>query len=216
MKDYDDPEPEEREEVNEAFELTKAVLLFFVSKRAFQGYILILVGYFSWKYTDFLKDPDECYKAHPTFTANLSIKNPNFRWEEFRGLELRGLVKTIAGDGKKEIVRSYDLITGKPAEKPTNFLISGFHNSYKTKVKGCVERVTLFAKIKTLSRAKAILNDSELTRKLQKKFLSTEKEKENPRKIRSRKCTVELTIDPIDPMAQNTQVPTGNIKMDCS
>ncbi len=216
MKDYDDPEPEEREEVNEALELIKAFLLFFISKRAFQGYTLILVGYFSWKYTDFLKDPDECYKAQPTFTTNLSIKNPNFRWEEFKGLELRGLVKTIAGDGKKEIVRSYDLITGKPAEKPTNFLINGFHNSYKTKVKGCVESVTLFAKIKTLSKAKAILNDSERTRRLRKKFLSTEQEKESPRKIRSRRCAVELTIDPIDPMAQTSQVPIGNIKMDCS
>ena len=213
MKDYDDPE---QEEINEALELAKPVLGFFVSKRAFQGYILILVGYFSWKYTDFLKDSDECYKAHPTFTANLSIKNPNFCWEEFRGLELRGLVKTIAGDGKKEIVRSYDLITGKPADKPTNFLINGFHNSYKTKVKGCIESATLFAKIKTLSRAKAILNDSERTRKLQKIFLSTEKEKENPRKIRSRKYTVELIIDPIDPMAQTSQVSLSNIKMDCS
>lgn len=216
MKDYDDPEPEEGEEVNETLELAKTVFWFLFSKRAFQGYILILVGYFSWKYTDFLKAPDECYKASPTFTANLSIKNPNMRWEEFRGLQLRGTVKTLAGDGKKEIVRFYDMITGKPAEKPTNFLINGFHNSYKTKVKGCVESVTLLAKIKTLSGAKAVLNDKRNTLKLTKKFLNTKKEKTSPRRIRSRKCTVELTVDPIDPMAQTTQVPTGNIKMDCS
>ena len=49
MKDYDDPEPEEEEEVNEALELVKTVLGFFFSKKAFQGYTLILVGYFSWK-----------------------------------------------------------------------------------------------------------------------------------------------------------------------
>jgi hypothetical protein len=77
MKDFDDPEPEEREEVNEALELAKTVLMFFIGKRALQTYTLILVGYFSWKYTDFLKDPDECYKANPTFTTDLSINNPN-------------------------------------------------------------------------------------------------------------------------------------------
>ncbi|MFT4577420.1 MAG: hypothetical protein ACI9UO_000233 [Nitrospinales bacterium] len=77
MKDFDDPEPEEEEEVNEALELAKSVLSFFFSKRALQGYTLILVAYFSWKYTDFFKDPDACYKAHPTFTTTLSINNPN-------------------------------------------------------------------------------------------------------------------------------------------
>jgi hypothetical protein len=216
MKDYDDPEPEEEEEeVNEALELAKTVLGFFFSKRAFQGYTLILVGYFSWRYTDFLKDPDECYKARPTFTTTLSIKNPNIRWEEFKGLEMRGLVKTVAGDGKKEIVRSYDILRGKPAEATRKYLLKGFHNSYETKVKGCVESVTVLAKIQTLSGSKAVLNESRKEVRLKKKFLSSEQEKANPRKTRSKKCAVELTIDTIDPMAQTAQVPTGNIKMDC-
>jgi hypothetical protein len=216
MKDYDDdPEPEEKEEVNEALELAKLVLGFFISKRAFQSYILILVGYFSWKYTDFLKDPDECYKARPTFTTTLSIKNPNIRWEEFKGLEMRGLVKTIAGDGKKEIVRTYDILRGKPAEGTRKYLLKGFHNSYETKVKGCVESVTVLAKIQTLSGSKAVLNESRKEVRLNKKFLSSEQEKANPRKTRSKKCAVELTINSIDPMAQTAQVPTGNIKMDC-
>jgi hypothetical protein len=216
MKDFDDPETEEKEEVNQALELAKTVLGFLFGKRALQGYALILVGYFSWKYTDFFKEPDECYKACPTFTTNLSIKNPNMRWEEFKGLEMRGLVKTIAEDGKKEIVRSYDILTGKPAEGTRKYLLKGFHNSYKTKVKGCVENVTLLAKIQTLSGSKAVLNESRKEVRLKKKFLSSEKEKNNPRKTKSKKCTVELTIDPIDPMAQTAQVPTGNIKMDCS
>ena len=216
MKDYDDPEPEEEEEVNEALELVKTVLGFFFSKKAFQGYTLILVGYFSWKYTDFLKDPDECYKARPTLTTTLSINNPNMRWEEFKGVEMRGLVKTIAGDGKKEIVRTYDILTGKPAKATRKYLLKGFLNSYKTKVKGCVESVTLLAKIQTLSGAKAVLNESRKEVRLKEKFLSSEKEKANPRKTRSKKCTVELTIDPIDHMAQTAQVPTGNIKMNCS
>jgi hypothetical protein len=216
MKDYDDPEPEEEEEVNEALELAKTVLGFFFSKRAFQGYILILVGYFSWKYTDFLKDPDECYKAHPTFTTTLSIKNPNMRWEEFKGVEMRGLVKTLAGDGKKEIVRTYDILTGKPAEGTRKFLLKGFINSYDTKVKGCIESVTVLAKIRTLSGSKAVLNESRKEVRLKKKFLSSDKEKANPKKVRSKKCNLELTIDPIDSMAQTAQVPTGNIKMDCN
>ena len=216
MKDYDDPEPEEQEEVNEELELAKTVIGFFFSKRAFQGYILILVGYFSWKYTDFLKDPDECYKARPTFTTTLSINNPNMRWEEFQGLEMRGLLKTIAGDGKKEIVRSYDILTGKPAEGTRKYLLKGFINSYDTKVKGCIESVTVLAKIQTLSGSKAVLNESRKEVRLKKKFLSSEQEKANPRKTRSKKCTVELTIDTIDPMAQTAQVPTGIIKMNCS
>lgn len=215
MKDFDDPEPEEKEEVNEALELAKTVLGFLFSKRALQGYTLVLVAYFSWKYTDFLKLPDECYKAQPNFTTTLSIKNPNMRWEEFQGLEMRGMVKTFASDGKKEVIRSYDMIKGKPAEESQYFLLNGFVNSYDTKVKGCVESVTLIARIKTLSGARATLNDGKRTIKLTKKFISTQKEKESPRKTRSKKCTVELTINPIDPMVQTAQVPTGNIKMSC-
>ncbi len=216
MKDYDDPEPEEKEEVNETLELAKSVLNFFFSKKVLQGYALILVAYFSWKYTDILKVPDECYKAKPKFNMTISINNPNIRWEEFKGLEIRGIVKTTAGDGKKEIVRSYDLLTGKPTEKAAKYLLNGFVNSYDTKMKGCVKSVTLLAKIKTLSGSKALLNDSTREVRLKEKFLSTQEEKENPRKTRSKKCTVELTVNPIDPMAQTSQVPTGNIKMNCS
>jgi hypothetical protein len=198
-----------------AFEKFKFLLKLLFSKKFLQGSILLFVAFFSWKYTDFFKVPDECYKAHPTFTTALSIKNPNMRWEEFKGLEMRGMVKTIAEDGKKEIVRSYDLLTGKSSETARKYLLKGFINSYDTKVKGCVESVTLFAKIQTLSGAKALLNDSKREVKLEKKFLSSEKEKISPRKTRSRKCTVELTINPIDPIAQTAQVPTGNIKMSC-
>lgn len=216
MKDYDDPEPEEEEEVNEPLELAKACLRFLFGKRALQGYALVAIAFFSWKYTEFFKLPDACYDAKPNFNTTLSIENPNMRWEEFQGLELMGLVKTLAEDGKKEIVRSYDILTGKPAESVTKYLLKGFINSYDTKVKGCVESVTVIARIKTLSGAKALLNDSKQEVKLRKKFLSTQKEKENPRKTRSRKCTVKLTINPIDPMAQTSQVPSGNITMSCS
>ncbi|MGK0180598.1 MAG: hypothetical protein ACI8PD_002410, partial [Nitrospinales bacterium] len=88
-----------------------------------------------------------------------------------------------------------------------------------TKVKGCIESVTVLAKIQTLSGSKAVLNESRKEVRLKEKFLGSEQEKANPRKTRSKKCTIELTIDPIDPidpMAQTAQVPTGNIKMDCS
>ncbi|MFT4577419.1 MAG: hypothetical protein ACI9UO_000232 [Nitrospinales bacterium] len=132
---------------------------------------------------------------------------------------MRGLLKTIAGDGKKEIVRSYDILTGKPAEGTRKYLLKGFINSYDTKVKGCIESVTVLAKIQTLSGSKAVLNESRKEVRLKEKFLGSEQEKANPRKTRSKKCTIELTIDPIDPidpMAQTAQVPTGNIKMDCS
>jgi len=198
-----------------AFEKFKFLLKLLFSKKVLQGSALVLVALFSWKYTDFFKVPDECDKAHPTFTTALSIKNPNMRWEEFKGLEMRGLVKTFADDGKKEIVRSYDLLTGKSAEVARTYLLKGFLNSYDTKVKGCVESVTLFAKILTLSGSKALLNESRKEVRLEKKFLSSKKEKASPRKTRSRKCNVELTINPIDPMAQTAQVPTGKITMNC-
>lgn len=212
----DDPEPEEKEEVNEALEQVKAALRFLYSKKMLQAYALLLIAYFSWKYTDFFKLPDACYEANPNFNATLSIENPNMRWEEFRGLELKGMVTSFGSDGKKEIIRSYDMITGKPAESAKNFLLNGFINSYDMKVKGCVKSVTVFARIKTLSGAKAVLNDSKRTVKLQQKFLSTQKERESNRKTKSRKCILKLTVNPIDPIAQGAQVPKGNITMSCS
>jgi len=216
MMDFDDPEPEEKEEVNEPLELAKACLRFLFSKRVLQGYALVGIAFFSWKYTEFFKLPDKCYDARPNLNTTLSIENPNMRWEEFQGLEMKGMVKTLAEDGKKEIIRSYDILTGKPAEVSKKYLLNGFINSYDAKLKGCVESVTVFARIKTLSGKKAVLNESFRTVKLQEKFLSTEKEKENPRKIKSRKCMVKLTINPIDPMRQTAQVPEGNITMSCS
>lgn len=215
MKDFDDPEPEEKEEVNEALELAKTVFGFLVSKKALQAYALVMVAYFSWKYTDFFKLPDACYDARPKFNTTVSIDNPNMRWEEFQGLEMKGMVKTFGSDGKKEIIRSYDMLTGKSAESAKKYLLNGFINSYDMKVKGCVESVTVFARIKTLSGKKAVLNESLREVKLQKKFLETQKEKENPKKTKSRKCTVKLTVNPIDPIAQGAQVPTGNITMSC-
>ena len=185
------------------------------SKKVLQGSVLVFVAFFSWKYTDFFKLPDECYKAQPGFNTTLSINHPNMRWEEFKGLEMRGLVKTLAEDGKNEVVRSYDMLTGKPAEEPKKYVLKGFLNSYDMKFKGCVESVTVFAKIQTLSGSKAILNDSIHEVKLEQKFLDTKKKKESRRKIENKKCKVELTVNPIDPMAQTAQVPTGNITMSC-
>lgn len=211
----DDPESEEEEEVNEALEQVKSVLRFLFGKRMLQAYGLVLVAFFSWKYTDFFKLPDACYEAKPKFNMTLSINNPNMRWEEFQGLEVKGIVKTFGSDGKKEVFRSYDMIAKKPAEKAKKFLLNGFINSYDTKVHGCVESATVFAKIKTQSGRKAVLNETFRTVKLEQKFLTTQKEKESPRRTRSKKCKVELTVDPIDPMAQTAQVPQGNIKMTC-
>ncbi len=198
-----------------ALEVTKVVLRFLFSKKVLQGLVLVLIAFFSWKYTEFFKLTDKCYDAHPKFNTTLSIKNPNMRWEEFQGLEIRGMVKTLAEDGKKNIVRSYDMLTGKSAESAKKYLLNGFINSYDMEVRGCVESVTVFARIKTLSGAKAVLNDSTHEVKLEKKFLTTQKEKENPGKIKSRKCTVKLTVNPIDPISQTAQVPKGNITMSC-
>lgn len=210
MKDPVDPEPEE---TSEAVEQLKAFRDFVFSKKVLRGLGLILVAVISWKYTDFFKPPDICNDAQPEFKTTLSINNPNMRWGEFKGLEMSGLLKTSAEAAG--IGQSYDMITGKPAETAKKFLLNGFINTFDMKVKGCVDTVTLYAKIKTLSGKKAVLNDIPGAIKLEKKFLSTQKQQISPRKIYSKKCAVKLTVKPIDPMAQGAQVPTGNITMSC-
>ena len=55
------------------FKKFKFLLKLLFSKKVLQSSILLFVAFFSWKYTDFLKVPDECYNAHPGFTTALSI-----------------------------------------------------------------------------------------------------------------------------------------------
>ncbi|MZG54082.1 MAG: hypothetical protein F3743_09375 [Nitrospinae bacterium] len=217
MKDFDDdPESKEKEEVNEALEQVKAALGFLISKKMLRGYALVLIACISWMYTDFFKLPDACYEAQPKFNMTLSIKNPNMRWEEFQGLELKGIVRSFGSDGKKAIIRSYDMLTGKPDEEGKKFLLNGFINSYDTKVNGCVESATVFAHIKTLSGAKAVLNGNKGAMKFEQKFLSTKKQKASHKRTKNKRCKVELVVNPIDPIAQGAQVPKGNMKMSCS
>ncbi len=197
-----------------AAEKSKTLLKIVISKKGLRNIGLVLVVLISWKYADFFKVPDICNEAQPEVKTTLSIKNPNMRWEEFQGLELRGLLKTSAE--ATGVGQSYDLITGKPSEKARKFLLNGFLNSFDMKVKGCVETVTVFAKIKTLSGSKAILNETPGEIKLETKLLSTKKQQTSRRKIKNRKCKMELTVKPIDPMAQGAQVPIGDITMSCS
>jgi hypothetical protein len=190
----------------------KIVLSSSVTKKALQASGLVLVVYISWNYTDIFKLPDDCYDARPDFNTTLYIKNPNMGWKEFKGLEMGGIIKTRANDGKDEIERSYDLISGKPADVARKFLLKGFINSYDLKVEGCIDSVTLFTRIHTLSGSKALLNEKPDGVELTKNF---SKQELHAQRVKNRKCKVELVLNPIDPTATVSQIPSGKIHMTC-
>ena len=131
--------------------------------------------------------------------------------EEFKGLQLGGIVTTVANNGKKEIKRAFDLTTGKASgsSEPKKDLLNGFIRTYDLQTRGCIESFTLFAKIQTLSGEMGKLNQSSNGIELSQKFSADEK-------IKKRSCRVELVMKSIDPMKNTSQAPSGDIHMTCS